>query len=179
MKYVLPSSEDLGWTQQPFLLLRTLPSFLLILLPSLLLSLKHSVSMVSSSTRIMGMFSFKAGDGRPTSAFLLFRRGLMEGVGDGVSRGGLGGYWDPGSLKVIGDTLFPFGLGDLWSGLLSIFVSLFESATRSLSISPDFWDVATSASLLAAGELCRVSLCAKTRELLCNTGKCGINIQVV
>lgn len=37
----------------------------------------------------------------------------MEGVGDGLSRGGLGGYWDPGSLIVTGDALFPLGLGDL------------------------------------------------------------------
>lgn len=70
------------------------------------------------------MFNFKAGDVRPTSAFLLFRRGLMEGVGDGVSRGGLGGYWDPGSLTVIWDALFPCGLGDLRS--------IFESISRFL-----------------------------------------------
>lgn len=39
--------------------------------------------------------------------------------------------------------------------------------------------MATSASLSAAGELCWVSLRAKTRKLLCNTDKCGKNIQVV
>lgn len=65
------------------------------------------------------MFNFKAGD---VSAFLLFTRGLMEGVGDGASRGGLGGYWDPGSLTVSGDVLFPSGLGDLWPAPLSLFV---------------------------------------------------------
>lgn len=48
----------------------------------------------------------------------------MEGVGDGVSRGGLGGYWDPGSLTVIWDALFPCGLGDLRS--------IFESISRFL-----------------------------------------------
>ncbi len=62
----------------------------------------------------------------------------MEGVGDGVSRGGLGGYWDPGSLTVIGDVLFPIGLDDLGSALLSIFVSLFESVPRSLKGDEDF-----------------------------------------
>lgn len=41
----------------------------------------------------------------------------MEGVGDGVRRGGLGGNWDPGSLTVTGDDLFPFGVVDLWSAL--------------------------------------------------------------
>lgn len=117
--------------------------------------------MGSSSTRIVGMFTFKAGDVRPASAFLLFRRGLTEGVGEGVSRGGLGGY--PGSLTVIGDALFPFGLGDLRSAWLSIFVP------RSLTGDEDFCDVATSACLSAAGALCRVSLCARTGKLLCNT----------
>lgn len=43
----------------------------------------------------------------------------MEGVGDGVSRGGLGGYWETGA--VIGDALFPCGLVDLVSALLSVF----------------------------------------------------------
>lgn len=62
----------------------------------------------------------------------------MEGVGDGVSRGGLSGYWDPGSLTVIGDALFPIGLGDLGSALLSILVSLFESVPRSLKGDEDF-----------------------------------------
>lgn len=84
------------------------------------------------------MLNFKAGDVRPASAFLLFRRGLMEGVGDGVSRGGLDGYWDPGSLTLIGDALFPIGLVDLMSPLLSIFVSLFESVPRSLTREEDF-----------------------------------------
>lgn len=84
------------------------------------------------------MLNFKAGDVRPASAFLLFRRGLMEGVGDGVSRGGLGRYWDPGSLTLIGDALFPIGLVDLMSPLLSIFVSLFESVPRSLTGEEDF-----------------------------------------
>lgn len=65
------------------------------------------------------MFTFKPGDVRLASAFLLFRRGLMEGVGDGVSRGGLGGYWETGA--VIGDALFPCGLVDLVSALLSVF----------------------------------------------------------
>lgn len=101
----------------------------------------------------------------------------MEGVGDGVSRGGLGGIWDPGSLTVTGDTLFPFGLADLWSALFSILVSLFETVPRTLVDGEDLWDVATSVSLSAAGELCRVSLCVKTRMLLRNTRtRCGINI---
>lgn len=78
------------------------------------------------------MFNFKAGDVRPTSAFLLFRRGLTEGVGDGVSRGGLDGYWDPASLTVTGDALFPCGLGDRGSALLSVFASLFVSVPTSL-----------------------------------------------
>ncbi len=52
----------------------------------------------------------------------------MEGVGDGVNRGGLGGYWDPASLTVTGDALFPCWLADLGSALLSIF----ESVPRSL-----------------------------------------------
>lgn len=101
----------------------------------------------------------------------------MEGVGDGVSRGGLVGNWDPGSLTVTGDTLLPFGVADLWSALLSILVSLFETVSRTLVDDKDLRDVATSVSLSAAGELCRVSLCVKTRKLLCNTDKkCGINI---
>lgn len=78
------------------------------------------------------MFNFKAGDVRPTSAFLLFRRGLMKGVGDGLSRGGLGGYWDTASLTVTGDALFPCGLGDRGSALLSVFVSVFESVPTCL-----------------------------------------------
>jgi len=48
------------------------------------------------------MLVLVAGDVRPASAFLLFVRGLMEGAGDGASRGGLGGYRDPGSLTVSG-----------------------------------------------------------------------------
>lgn len=83
------------------------------------------------------MFTFNAGDVRPTAAFLLFRRGLMEGVGDGVSRGGLGGCWDPGSLTVSRDAVFPFGLRGLGPALLSILVSLFESAPRSLEEDDD------------------------------------------
>lgn len=77
------------------------------------------------------MFTFKAGDVRPTSAFLLFKRGLMDGVGDGVSRGGLGGPWDPVSLPVTGEALFPCGLGDLGSALLTMLVSVFEFIPRS------------------------------------------------
>lgn len=97
----------------------------------------------------------------------------MEGVGDGVNLGGLGGYWDPVSLTVIGDALFPCWLVDLGSILLSVF----ESVPRSLKA--DFSDVATSASLSAAEELCWVSLCAETRKLLCNTDKREIFIQEV
>lgn len=66
------------------------------------------------------MLTFKAGDVRPPSAFLLFMRGLMDGVGDGVSLGGLGGHWGPGSLTVNGDALFPCGLGDLGSEIWSL-----------------------------------------------------------
>lgn len=85
----------------------------------------------------------------------------MEGVGDGVSRGGLGGYWGPGSLTVTGDALFPVGPGDRWSALLSMLVSLFEST---LEEDEDLWDVLTSVSLSAARELCRVSLHAKDEK---------------
>lgn len=108
------------------------------------------------------MFTFKAGDVRPTSAFLLFRRGLMEGVGDGVSRGGLGGYWDPGSLTVTGDALLPCGTGDPWSALLSILASILKSVPRSPEVDENLRDVATSVSLSATGELCSFSLFAKT-----------------
>lgn len=76
------------------------------------------------------MVTFRAGEVRPTSAFLLFRRGLTEGVGDGVSRGGLDGYWDPGSLTVTGETLFSVGLGDLWSAVLFILMLLLESSSN-------------------------------------------------
>lgn len=91
----------------------------------------------------------------------------MDGVGDGVSRGGLVGHWDPGSLTGNGDALFPCGLGDLGSALLAIFVSVFEYVPRWRM--EDFCDVATSASLSAAAELCFESLCTKTRKLLRNT----------
>lgn len=83
----------------------------------------------------------------------------MEGLGDGVSRGGLGGNWGPGSLTVTGDALFPVGAGDRWSALLSMLVSLFEST---LEEDEDLWDVLTSVS--AARELCRVSLHAKDEK---------------
>lgn len=87
----------------------------------------------------------------------------MEGVGEELSRGGLGGNWDPGSLTETGDALFPFGLDDLCSDMLSILVSLFETIPGTLVEDKDLWDVATSASLSATEELCRVSLCVKTR----------------
>lgn len=111
------------------------------------------------------MFTFKAGDVRPASAFLLFRSGLTDGVGDGVSRGGLGGCWD---------ALLPVGPGDRWSASLSMLMSLFESF---LEEDEDLWDVLTSASLSAARELCRVSLHAKMRKLLCNTTSEGEKIR--
>lgn len=66
------------------------------------------------------MFTFKAGDVRPPSAFLLFMRGLMDGVGDGVSLRGLGGHWRAGSLTVNGEALFPCGLRDLGSEIWSV-----------------------------------------------------------
>lgn len=57
-------------------------------------------------------------------------------------------------------------------------MSLFETVLRILDEDKDLQDVATSVSLSVAGELCRVSLCVKTRKLLCNTdNKCGINIR--
>lgn len=56
----------------------------------------------------------------------------MDGVGDRASRGGLGGHWNPASLTVNGDALFPCGLDGLVSALLAIFVSVFESVPRSL-----------------------------------------------
>lgn len=55
----------------------------------------------------------------------------MDGVGDGVSRGGLGGQWDPVSPPVTGEALFPWGLGDLGSALLTMLVSVFELIPRS------------------------------------------------
>lgn len=99
------------------------------------------------------MFTLVDGDVRPASAFLLFTRGLTEGVGDGASRGGLGGYWEPGSLTVSGDVPFLVGLGGLESALLSTLVSLFNDST--------------SASLSAPADFCRVSL--YVRKLSCNT----------
>lgn len=101
----------------------------------------------------------------------------MEGVGDGASRGGLGGHWRPGSLAVTGNTLITVGLGDLWSALFSILVSLFASVPWSLGEDEGCCDVATRTSLSAVRELCGVSLRAKTRKLLCNSDKYRINIR--
>lgn len=75
--------------------------------------------MGSSSTTMAGMLTFGTGDVRAASAFLRFRRGLTDGAGDGLSRGGLGGHWDPRSLAVNGDALLPCGLGDLPSAFAS------------------------------------------------------------
>lgn len=74
------------------------------------------------------MLALRAGEVPPVSAFLLFGRGLMEGVGDGVSRGGLLGFRDPGH----GDALLPWGLGDLRSALLSRSGSVGEGLSESL-----------------------------------------------
>lgn len=124
------------------------------------------------------MLTLMAGDVRPTSAFLLFRRGLMEGVGDRVRRGGLGGNWAPFSLTLTGDDLFPFGLADLGSALSSIAVSPLEVVSSLRDEEKDLEDVATSVSLSVAGELCWVSLCVKTTKRLCNThNKSRINIR--
>lgn len=116
--------------------------------PPLFPSAVLSVSMGSSSTRMVGMVTFKAGEFRPTSAFLRFRWGLTGWVGDGVSRGGLVWYWDTDSLIVTGDALFPDGLGDLRSVWWPSFVSLLGSSIGSLVGGVrDFADVKTSASL--------------------------------
>lgn len=123
-RLILPSSGDLGWAEWSFFFLRTLPSLRLLGWFSLLLPVRHSSSMGSSSTRIVGMFTFGAGETRPTSARLFFTKGLTAG-----GRLGLGRYWDEGSPAATGDDLFPVVP---WCDLFSIILSAFESIPGSL-----------------------------------------------
>lgn len=76
------------------------------------------------------MFTLTLGDVvvLPTSAFLLFRRGLTDWVGDEFSRGGLGGPWIPS---------FPVGLSDLLPTFMSLSVSPFELVLWSLK---ELWE---------------------------------------
>lgn len=136
----------------PISLWRTLPSFWWALVLLFLISGPHSVSMGSSSTRIVGMLIFAARHVWLASAFLLLRRGLTDRAGDGVIWKGLGGHGDPGSLTVKGVARFPCGLDGRG------FVAAFES------VSPmgDFRPVAANASLGVEGKFGFVSLQIKT-----------------
>lgn len=58
------------------------------------------------------MLALAGGHVWPSSAFLLLRRGLMDGTGDGVWRG-LGSLWGPASLTGKGEARFPCGLDAL------------------------------------------------------------------
>lgn len=68
--------------------------------------------MGSSSTRMLGMVTFKARETRPASALLFFNKGLTAGGSASEGRLHLGGCWDGGSPDGTGDDLFPVGFED-------------------------------------------------------------------